>query len=213
MHYVHIVKAFIFAERTSNWGLHLEALSEMLNLFAATGHISYAKSTRLYLQEMRKLPETHPWLYAQFINGHHTVQRTNKNWSSIWTDLAIKQTLMLSIKSMGGLTGDRGITESVRHVWALSLCHVAMVHDAMLQLTGAAAKSSEQHEEIRKSRTKHDYQDCVKFLNWLTIRNPFLISDKNLHSLSSGMVSDQGKDDGNCERTEDIGKKNSSCIR
>ena len=46
----------------------------MLNLFAATGHINYAKSACLYLQEMRKLPETHPWLYAQFINGHHTVQ-------------------------------------------------------------------------------------------------------------------------------------------
>ena len=58
MHYVYIVKAFIFAERTSNWELHLEALSTMLNLFPATGHISYTKSARLYLQEMRKLPNT-----------------------------------------------------------------------------------------------------------------------------------------------------------
>ena len=39
MHYIYIVKAFIFAVRTSNWELHLEVLSEMLNLFAATGHI------------------------------------------------------------------------------------------------------------------------------------------------------------------------------
>ena len=51
MHYVYIVKAFIFAERTSNWELHLEALSEMLDLFPATGHINYAKSVHLYLQE------------------------------------------------------------------------------------------------------------------------------------------------------------------
>ena len=58
MHYVYIVKAFIFAERTSNWELHLEALSTMLNLFPATGHINYTKSARLYLQEMRKLPNT-----------------------------------------------------------------------------------------------------------------------------------------------------------
>ena len=114
---------------------------------------------------------------------------------------------MRSIKSRGGLTAGRGMTESVHHVWFLSLCHVAMVHDAMLQLTGAAAKSSEQHEEIGKSRTKQDYQDCLKFLNWLTIRNAFLIPDENLHSLSSGMVSIQGKDDVNCKRAEDIGKK------
>ena len=66
MHYVYIVKTFTFAEKTSNWELHLEALSGMLNLFAATGHSNYAKSARLYLQKMRKVPETHPWLCAQW---------------------------------------------------------------------------------------------------------------------------------------------------
>ena len=114
---------------------------------------------------------------------------------------------MRSIKLRGGLTGGRGMTESVCHVWVLRLCHVAMVHDAMLQLTGAAAKSSEQHEEIGKSRTKQDYQDCLKFLNWLTIRHPFLIPDNNLHSLSRGMVSIQEKDDVNCEGPKILGKK------
>ena len=108
---------FIFAERMSDWVLHLDVLSEMLNLFAATGHTNYAKSARLYVQEMRKLPETHPWLHEQFMIGHHTVQRTPKNWTGIWTDLAIEQTLMRSIKSRGGLTGARGMTESVRHAW------------------------------------------------------------------------------------------------
>ena len=47
--YVDIVKNFIYAERTSNWELHLSSLSKMLNLFAATGHINYAKCGRLYL--------------------------------------------------------------------------------------------------------------------------------------------------------------------
>ena len=79
----------------------------------------------------------------------------------------------------------------------LSLCHVAMVHDTMLQLTGTAAKSSEQHEEIGKSRTKQNYRDCRKFLAWLTWRNPFLIP---------GMVSIRGKNDVNCERAEYVGK-------
>ena len=51
MNYICIVKAFVFAERTSNGELHLDVLSEMLNLFAAAGHINYAKSARLYLQE------------------------------------------------------------------------------------------------------------------------------------------------------------------
>ena len=103
MNYIHLMKIFIFAERTSNWELHLDALSEMLNFFAPTGHTHYAKSACLYVQQMRKLPETHPWLYEQFILGHHTVQRTPKNWTGVWTDLAIEQTLMRLIKSRGRL--------------------------------------------------------------------------------------------------------------
>ena len=66
---------------------------------------------------MRKLPETCPWLHAQFMNGHHTVQRNPQNVTGIWTDLAIEQTLMHSIKLRGGLTGGCGMTESVRHAW------------------------------------------------------------------------------------------------
>ena len=97
------------------------------------------------------------------------------------------------------------MAESVRHVWGLSLSHVAVVHNAMLQLTDAAARSSEQHEGIGKSRTKQDHQDCPKFLNWLTLRNPFLIPDDNLHSLSSSIVPIRGKDNVNCERAESIG--------
>ena len=201
--YMHLVKTFIFAERTSDWELHLDVLSEMLNLFAATGHTNYAKSARLHVQQMRKLLQTHPWLHAQFTSGHHTVQRTPQNWTGIWTDLAIEQR---SIQSRGGLTGGRGMTESVRHAWVLSLNHVAMIHDAMVQLTGAATKSSEQHQEMGRSRTKQDYHDCLKFLDWLALRNPFFVPDNNLHSLSTGLVSTEGEDDVNCEKAEDVSR-------
>ena len=60
VNYVATIKKFIIAERISNWELYLEAVTEMLNLFAATGHINYAKSARLYIQQMRELQETHP---------------------------------------------------------------------------------------------------------------------------------------------------------
>ena len=55
----------------------------MLNLFAATGHINYAKCIRLYLQELAKLEQKYPWLYENFVNGDHTIRRTSKNWTGI----------------------------------------------------------------------------------------------------------------------------------
>jgi len=75
------------------------------------------------------------------------------------------------------------------------------------RVTGVAAKSSEQHEEIGKSRTKRDYQDCRKLYDWLTTRNPFRVPDKNLHSLSTGIVSIKNKDKVNAEEAEKVGQQ------
>ena len=66
MEYIDVVKMFIRAERTGNWVQHLDATERMLNLFAATGHVHYAKSARLYLQLMNRLNEDYPWLHQQF---------------------------------------------------------------------------------------------------------------------------------------------------
>ena len=63
MEYIEIIKDLICCERLGIYDGYLNAVTAaLLNLFAATGHIHYAKSARLYVQEMRKLPSTHPWL-------------------------------------------------------------------------------------------------------------------------------------------------------
>ena len=53
--YVDIIKQFFFVERISNWPLHLQTVIKMANLFAATGHINYARCTGPYVQEMMNL--------------------------------------------------------------------------------------------------------------------------------------------------------------
>ncbi len=86
--------------RTGNWSLHLVAVGKMVNLFSATGHINYAKSSRLYLQLMSELPTDHPWLYQCFSKqGFHAVRMKSL------------QVLMRSIKIRGGLTRGRGMSD------------------------------------------------------------------------------------------------------
>ena len=80
-----------------------------------------------------------------------------------------------------------------------------MIHDAMVQLTFAATKSSEPHQKMGRSRTKQDYHHCLKLLDWLALRNTFLVPDNNLHSLPTRLVSTEGGDI-NCEKAEDIGR-------
>ena len=44
MDMIDILRRFIKAERTGNWGLHLKAMQDMLPFFAAAGHNLYLKS-------------------------------------------------------------------------------------------------------------------------------------------------------------------------
>ena len=173
LHYISVLKKFIFAETTSNWHLHLESAVDMLTLFAATGHNKYATSARFYVQQMKSLQQDHPWLFQQFTNGEHSVKRSRHSWAGLWSDLVIEQTLMRSVKSRGGLTRGRGMTESVRHAWTLSLNYSASVHDAMTTLTGMNIETSEQPVDLRSSRSNRDKADGLKFVAWLEERNPF----------------------------------------
>lgn len=76
----------------------------MLNLFAATGHNNYAKGGRLYLQLMSALPNSHPWLYEQFVDhGFHVIRRSDRLWSGLSSDYVIESTLMRSVKSRIGV--------------------------------------------------------------------------------------------------------------
>jgi hypothetical protein len=174
LQWISTVKRFIIAERTSNWHLHLQSSIEMLNLFAASGHIHYAKSARFYVQQMQSLQVTHPWLYDQFSNGQHAVRRSGRYWAGLWSDLVIEQTLMRSIKTRGGLTQGHGMNESVRHMWALSLNHSAAVHDAMIRLSGLNLQTSEKHIDMGTSRCVKDHGDWQKFKMWLEERNPII---------------------------------------
>ena len=83
MEYVDVVKEFLFVESTSNWYLHLQAKQKIMNLFAATGHVNYARSSRMYVQEMLSLPNTNPWLSEQFEEGRHAVRRSGRYWAGL----------------------------------------------------------------------------------------------------------------------------------
>ena len=205
--YIDLVKDYIIAERTSDWNLHLKTLSKMLNLFAATGHVNYARSARMYIQQMLELETKYPYLFEKFSAGNHAIRRSNRYWAGLWSDLIIEQTLMRSVKSRGGLTRGRGMEENVRELWISSMSYCAAVHEAMTTLTGVKVSSSEQHQEMGFSRIQTDYEDSLKFFCWLEKRNPFIYKDKHLHSLSSGVVSIKGKDNVNCDEAETVGEK------
>ena len=207
LEYINIIKLFIRAERTGNWNEHLEAMRLMLNLFAATGHIKYAKSARLYLQSMQSLHADHPWLYDQYCkSGYHCIRRSDRFWAGLWPDLVIEQCMMRAIKSSGGLTRGRGMTESTRNLWVGTLHECASIHESMAKLTKHRFESSQQHCESGEARRKRDGKDVEALKDQLKQHNPFDCQDSRLQCIFTGVAGDI--DDGvNCDQAEKVGSE------
>ena len=102
---------------------------------------------------------------------------------------------MRSIKSRGGLTRGRGITESAHLQWILSMHKCAAgIHEAMTMITDMKTKASEQHIELGRSRCKCDFQDLLKIQEWFDQHEPFDVKVVKLRSLSLGLTITEGDD-------------------
>ena len=204
MDMIDILRQFIKAERTGNWGLHLKAMKDMLPFFAAAGHNLYMKSGYIYLQQMTELQETNPEVYQHFTMGNHVIRRTEKFWAGLSTNLVIEQVLMRSIKSVGGMTRGRGMSESQRAQWLLSMPACAEINNAMQEFTDQIVESNEQHKDMFDARIKRDDKDRTTFLDYLTERNPFKSqNEKSLRNIETGALADNRV---NVDSAKNIGK-------
>ena len=177
----------------------------MINLFEASGHIHYAKSARIHLQNMLDLGTRFPRVYSCCINnGYPTVRRSDRFWAGLWSDLIIEQCLMRTLKSRGGLTHGRRVTESVRHLWISSMHRCARIHEAMGSLTNQKQRTLEQHTELGKSRISRDNKYLEEVIKWFDSHETFDPSEHNLKSISSGITA--VTDEINCDNAKEVGE-------
>lgn len=200
---VGVTKQFIEAERTGNWKLHLSTVTSMLPIFHATGHFNYALSGQLYLQDMLQLQSMMPASeFRNFVtNSFFTIRRAHKFWSGIWSDMTIEQTLMRLMKSKGGLTSGRGMTDSTITRWTLGMPTMNRVSQALEDFIGVSSATTEQHIDARPTRQDRDNKDVHKLVQWFQNHDPFPILD-SIVSLGTGVI---GGDDINCYKAYDIG--------
>ena len=114
------------------------------------------------------------------------IRRSNRLWAGLSSDLVIEQVLMRSLKTSGGLTRGRGMTENQRLLWLLSRPACAEVNQAMQELTGVNYNTGEQNKDMTAARQARDWKDTLTVLQYLQERNPFSL-DPNLRSISTGV--------------------------
>jgi hypothetical protein len=203
MEMIAILKAFIRGERTGNWLLHLSTVARMLPYLAAAGHNLYVKSSYIYLTEMLQLEREHPDVYNQFLLGHHSLRRSDRMWAGMSSDHMIEQVLMRSLKSSGGLTRGRGLSESQRSTWILAMPCCASINDAMNDITGTGFVTSEQHKESGHSRMDKDTKDIGTMVSFLKERDPFN-DNPNLRNIETGVTAEASV---NADNAKSVGQK------
>jgi len=209
---VSILKMFLYAERTGDWKLHLQCIRRMIPYFHAAGHLAYAKSARLYLQQMEtlesKMSDTEFLHFSK--GGYFTVRREDRLWSGNFTDQTIEQNLMRMFKSSGGMTHGRGIAESTITKWIHAMPHFIPVCEAIEQFANIHTTSSEQHKDLRESSQVQDHKDLVTFLQWLNAHSPFQYHNQtSIVAVSTGLVADASV---NCDRAREIGEAAATSI-
>ncbi|KAJ8882532.1 hypothetical protein PR048_014343 [Dryococelus australis] len=82
---VTFMKQFIEAERRCKWKIHLDTFQKMLPFFHASEETMDPKEYTLFTG-----------------NGYFTIRHSEKFWSGIWSDMTIEQSLMRTMKCVGG---------------------------------------------------------------------------------------------------------------
>ena len=96
------------------------------------------------------------------------------------------------------------MSDSVCMLWIRSMHSCGMVHQAMASLTNHTHSTSDQHEELGKSRASHDQNDFEKVANWINEMDPFDVNRVQLQSLTSGLTANENV---NCDEAESVGQK------
>ena len=212
MEQVSLMKQIVYAERTGDWALHLRSIEQMIPYFHAAGHLAYAKSARLYLEQMRLLPSSMKDNdFRQFTQeGFFTIRRKDQFWGGNFTDQVIEQNLMRLFKTSGGMTRGRGITDSTLTKWVHAFPFCLPVCDDLEKFSNQLSVSSEQHKDLRDCSQIADHRDVSTFMQWLKAHSPFNTSNPDsLMAISTGLVADQSV---NCDQAFEIGRDAASAI-
>lgn len=200
---VTLMKEYIDAERSGDWNKHLRSVQQMVRFLHASGHLLYAKSCHLYLQDMFKLQSsmTKEELEKFVHEGYFTIRRTDSFWAGVWSDMTVEQTLMQSMKSSGGLTRGRGITDSVLSKWILGTTATLNVCTSLEEFAGMFFATADQHVDFQESRIQRNTRDTKKISDWFSNHPPFPVLE-NIMSLATGLI---GGTTINCYKAIEVG--------
>ena len=102
---VNILKHLISADREGNWKGHLQAIQDMIPVLCQDGSVNYQRYCSLYLEMMRQLPEEHPSIYKELMEGKFVVTTSAGFFNAVAPDMKLEQSIQRFKKGADGIIG------------------------------------------------------------------------------------------------------------
>ena len=130
---IQCLKDLVWADHSGDWECHLQAVQKALPIFAECDSINYQRYGSLYLELMRKLPESHPEIYREFMKGNFVVKTNTGMFNAVAPDMKLEQTIQRSQKSTGGIVGE---TRQIKYVteWEMIYHEVTSISNTFRDL-------------------------------------------------------------------------------
>ncbi|KAJ4939712.1 hypothetical protein JOQ06_029150 [Pogonophryne albipinna] len=182
-----ILHRFIYYQREGYWAGDLCESARMLPYLTAAGHYKYGQqSLRLYLSEMKKLPETAPEAHEALMAGAFVGRRADGNHNGVSPDMLLEQTYNADAKEASGLDGIT-LNRAARMKWVYTKPLTAAI-SAELKST-LHLHSSSPHHESGWSCVNRDAEMVVKVIAAVET-NPFTTATPSLINISTGECAD-----------------------
>lgn len=93
-----IVSDLLRADHEGIWKLHIDAVQKALFLFAAFDSTNYFRWRSLYLEDMRRLPQTSLSINKHFSQGNFSIKDKPGRFTAVGGDQKLEQSINLSLQ-------------------------------------------------------------------------------------------------------------------
>ena len=112
-------------------------------------------------------------------------RQSDRDCAGVWIGLTIGQTMMRALKTSGGLTRGRAVTESIHKMRIYTMHSCAEIRTAMNQFTKSHCVLVSNTKVMGQTKIETDYSDLTTIVHWFRVHNPFNENQTKLNSLKS----------------------------
>ena len=180
---VQLLLEYVVSEREGDIKSHINAFADMLSYNFACNHLNYALWGSVYIAEMHQLDETHPDVFAEFLDGKDMICRSaqgSRYFFRVWSDMAIEQSINRDCGTLSRLMGLKTNVSAMER-WFLTAhlkSNVAAATKAMLGI--GFDHPAIPHKESTVSRVEKD-EICIENISDVVEKrmvNPFIVKSE-----------------------------------